>query len=123
MRARGLYGKVGPRRRNKLVLNEFPGIGRTGGDHDGLLFIDSETRDKRERRDDDEGRGDAEHGVGKNGDVVSKSEEGDVRVEREGVDEGIVGDDEEEGGEGATLLNPRSSRGSRLRKRGTPLLL
>ena len=79
-----------------------------GGEDKGFFFVNPEPREERESTNDREGGVDMRDVVRSNREIVSKSIVPDMWETREGVEEGIIGEDKEKGGEGTPCLTPLS---------------
>ena len=78
---------------------------RRGGDDAAFVSIDTETGKIGELRDEEEGRGDNLNGGGSEGEIIRKGIRRDTRECGDTREERVVGDDEEERRERATLFD------------------
>lgn len=102
----GFKRKVWPGTNEKVIPNGIPTPGVTGGDSNRLIFVDAKAGDVRKPTDERKSRRDVGDRVNKESEVVSKRERVNAWVERNVVKKRVIGDDEEEGGEGTPLLDP-----------------
>ena len=100
--------QVGPRAGRDEIANPMVARGGGSGENQALGLVNTKAGNDREAVDKGEGRGDGRKVGGGDSEVISKGVEGKIGEEGEGGQQRVVGYDEEEGGEGATLLNPAS---------------
>src|SRR5688572_8887996 len=105
MCSRGREGEARPRAGSEVSLNRRPKLWVRGGDSDGLVFVNSKTRNFGELTYQRESRGDKLNRVGEKSKIVSEGEGPKVGFLCDKNEEGVVGDNEEERGEGAPLFN------------------
>jgi len=97
--------EVGPRGGPKANLDAFKFRGGAGGNDQGLGLVYAQAGDLRKFAYEGEGRVDVGDGGGSDGEVIGKGERSEGGKFGKIVEEGVVGNNKEEGREGTALFN------------------